>query len=67
MEATWKVDMNTPDMGGEESGALVLIQKKVLVKKLVEMGDMGTEPMQDGDEVIDIDDLTQSQKKPKKK
>lgn len=24
-------------------------------------GDMGTEPMQDGDEVIDIDDLTQSQ------
>lgn len=60
-------DMNAPDMGGEEGGAPGFNPEEGAGEETSEMGDMDVEPMQDGDEVIDIDDLTQSQEETEEK
>lgn len=60
-------DMNTPDMGGEEGGAPGFNPEEGAGEETGEMGNMDAEPMQDGDEVIDIDDLTQSQEETEEK
>jgi hypothetical protein len=70
-------NMETPDMTsgdgmeGEEGGGVPGFNPEEGAGEdngdMGNMDDMGAEPMQDGDEVIDIDDLTQSQEETEEK